>query len=120
MGFATVLSVIGMVGSPLVGILAGFPVSDSGSSPSQENAVAGEIFGDMSVHQGMTKFAGVYASVIDELAAFQRNPDSERAEVRRQEMAEYAITAANNLNAFANMFEGKLRDLTGGSDAQGG
>ena len=119
MGFATALSVLAMVGSLLVGILAGFPVSDSGSSPSQENAVAGEIFGDMSVHQGMTRFAGVYTSVIDELISFQRAPDYQRAELRRQQMTEYAA-AAGSLNTFSNMLEGKLHELTAGSGAQGG
>ena len=120
MGFATALSVLAMVGSLLVGILAGFPVSDSGLLPSQEDAVAGEIFGDKSVRLGATKFAGVYTSVLDELASFQRHPDSRRAEVRWQEMTEYALTAADSLNTFANMFEGKLRELTAEGDAQGG
>ena len=119
MGFATALSVLAMVGSLLVGILAGFPVSDSGPSPYQDNAVAGEIFDETSVHQGATRFAGVYTSVIDELMSFQRVPDYERAESRRQEMTEYAA-AADSLNTFSNMLEGKLHELTAGSGAEGG
>ena len=120
MGFTVVLSIFGMVGTLLVGILAGFPVSDLAPSPSQENAVTGEIFGDSSVHQGATKLAGVYTSVIDELISFQRAPDYQRAESRRQQLTEYASSAADSLDDFSSMLEGKLHGLTAGSGAQEG
>ena len=117
MSVAIPLSIVGIVVAFMINVLGGFPIS---AGPSASPAVSGpidEAYSTEAVDSAFKLFSGTYMSVIDELVSFQRDPDYERAERRRQDMVGYGISVMERYGALGDRLHGELDRLTAQSAA---
>ena len=111
MGIITTLSITGMVVALMIKVLAGFPVLD-GASPGPEAPVS-ESYSVEAVEQAGGMFSNKFTALIDEMVAFQKDPDYQRAESRRQEMVAAGTAAATMFQDFGNQLQTEFDTLTG-------
>lgn len=100
MTLGTVMLVLGFLSN----VLGVFPGADASAPPIGEDTP----FSQAAVEQTAIQFDKAYRSVIDDLLAFQRNPDLARAEARRTEMTAYAGTLAGNFQGLASTLQTRL------------
>ena len=108
MGIVTSLSIVGTVLTFIVGALGGFPLIDLGSGAPDEDPS----YGTEAVHQAADGFSGAYTSIIDELVSFQKDPDYERAETRRQELVAFSTSLGRDFQDLEARLRGELEGLT--------
>lgn len=109
MGLVASLGIMGIVVAFLVGMLSGFPTLDMplpGQASAQERGFSVE-----SVHQAAGLFSGSYISLVNEIASFQRDPDYERAELRRQQMVAYGQGLMPRLQGLQQRLQGEAQRL---------
>ncbi|MBM3940767.1 MAG: hypothetical protein FJ318_07770 [SAR202 cluster bacterium] len=97
-----------------------FPIAGAATHPTPtDDGGIGEAFSKASAEETARKVETMYTSVIDDLIAFQRDPDLAKAEAHRQQVTTYAGALANGLKTLAGTLQGKLDELTGaaGTDA---
>ena len=108
MGIVTSLSIIGTVLTFIVGALGGFPLADLGSGAPNEDPS----YGTEAVHRAAESFSGTYTSIIDDLVSFQKDPDYERAETRRQELVAFSTSLGRDFQDLETRLRGELDGLT--------
>ena len=109
MSIAVVFSIMGMVVAFLISVLGSLPLS---GSPSTTTGTTDESFNVEQVHRAAGLFSSSYTSLIDEMISYQRDPDYQRAESRRRELAEVGATLVGDFQVFEGELTGMLGDLT--------
>ncbi len=107
------LTIVGTVVAFLVAILAAFPVQGIAVAQSRVD-VNNANFSKQSVEEAGNKFSSMYASVVDDLLSYQKDPSYERAEERRQAVTSYGEFLVNEFHILADSFQNKLDELTNG------
>lgn len=102
------LSVIGVVTAFLIRVLSGFPFEGVTTTVDPND----ESYSVEAVEEVGTMFTGNYMALIDEIVAYQTNPDYQKAESRRQDMAAMANTLKGDFQEFGDRMEGDLGGLT--------
>jgi len=109
MSIALVFSILGMVVAFLISVLGSLPVS---GDPSAAAGTTDESFQIEQVHQAAGLFSNVYTSMIDEMISYQKDPDYQRAESRRREIAEAGAALVGEFQDFEGRLTGMLGELT--------
>ena len=88
------------------------------TSVSQESQqTVDESFSVEAINQAAGLFSSSYTSLIDDLVAFQTNPDFARAESRREDMTGFGFSLIGKFQDFEGRLQGELDILTAESDA---
>ena len=111
-----VLGIMALVLGSLAGALAGFPLPGAVAGSPPQPATGGE-FSAQAVEEVADSFSASYTSVVEDLVSFLRDPDSQRAEQRREVMVDYARSLIPHFQGLAQQMEGELDGLT--TEAQG-
>ena len=109
MSIALVFSIMGMVVAFLISVLGSLPLSGPASAAT---GTADESFEVEQVHKAAGLFSNAYTSLIDEMISHQRDPDYQRAESRRRELAEVGATLIGDFQEFEGRLTGMLGELT--------
>ena len=109
MSITVVFSIMGMVVAFLISVLGTLPAS---GDPSTAAGTTDESFNVARVHEAGGLFSNVYTSLIDEMISYQRDPDYQRAESRRRELAEVGATLVGEFQEFEGRLTGMLGELT--------
>ncbi len=108
MGAIITLSTIGVVTAFLIRILSGFPFEGVTTTVDPND----EGYSVESVEEVGSLFTGNYMALIDEIVAYQTNPDYDKAEARLQDMTSLASTMQGDLQQFGDRMKGDLDVLT--------
>ena len=109
MSIALVFSIMGMVVAFLISVLGSLPFSETSSATI---GTADESFNVAQVHRAAGLFSNAYTSLIDEMISYQKDPDYQRAESRRRELAGVGATLIGDFQAFEGRLTGMLGELT--------
>ena len=107
MGTILSLSIAGAVLTFLIGVLASFPVE----SASTTYDLTDESYSVEAVNEVGRLFSGNYMSLIDEMIAYQNDPDYNRAEARRQDMMDLGSSLTGRFQQFEQRMEAQLEEL---------
>lgn len=101
------LGLIGVILSFVLSVLGLFPGMDSGSGPTGPTIDPDAVYEEDAVHEAGNLFYSMYTKIIDDMIAYQANPDSFLAGADQVEMTDYA-------NAVVPMYQ----ELSDYSEAQ--
>ena len=96
-------------------------LSGPNMGPEDANAAVNEVNSLEAVHQAAGLFTNKYQLMVDEIISFQKAPDYQRAESRRQELAALAASHVGKFQDLADTLQAKLGQLAvrdGVSDAE--
>ena len=111
------LSMIGIIVAFLIGVLSGFPMPDMTVVSLESQQTVDESFSVEAIDQVAGLFSSSYTSLIDDLIAFQTDPDFARAESRREDMTNFGVSLIGKFQDFETRLQGELGILTAESDA---
>ena len=105
-------SMMGIIVAFLISVLSSFPMPNMTVVPLDSQQTVDESFSVEAVNQAAGLFSSSYMSLIDDLIAFQTDPDLARAESRREDMADFGVALVGKFQDFESRLQGELDILT--------
>ena len=109
MSLPIIFSTVGMVAVLLIRVMGSLSGPDMG--PEDEDAAVNDANSLEAVHQAAGLFTNKYQLMVDEIISFQKAPDYQRAEARRQELAALAASHVGKFQDLADTLQAKLGQL---------
>ena len=105
-------SMMGIIVAFLISVLSSFPMPNMTVVPLDSQQTVDESFSVEAVNKAAGLFSSSYMSLIDDLIAFQTDPDLARAESRREDMADFGVALVGKFQDFESRLQGELDILT--------
>ena len=109
-GASITISIIAIVTSFLIGILSSFPLGAEGefnSAPNEDSE-----FDSSGIEEVGERFEVSYSAIINDIASFQRDPDLERANARKEAFRGFAQQLIGEYKDFSDELQVQLDELT--------
>ena len=103
---------MGIIVAFLISVLSSFPMPNMTVVPLDSQQTVDESFSVEAVNKAAGLFSSSYMSLIDDLIAFQTDPDLARAESRREDMADFGVALVGKFQDFESRLQGELDILT--------
>ena len=105
-------SMMGIIVAFLISVLSSFPMPNMTVVPLDSQQTVDESFSVEAVNKAAGLFSSSYMSLIDDLIAFQTDPDLARAESRSEDMADFGVALVGKFQDFESRLQGELDILT--------